>query len=398
MSERDAGRGARPVAGGPEGAGQRGHSPAQPWVLQFCHGYDGPFLDCARQYARLFAGTPYRVATVYLTGEPSSEAELGSASDEVIFLGHSSREVRGLKLAAIRELRRILRGRDFRLCIAHRFKPAYVALLAGSLPVIAVHHAFDDYRRLSRRLFAACFRRRLSLLGVSDSVRDDMRACLPAWPAERIETLYNRIDVQALQATQPDRRTARQALGLPEGAWIVGNVGRLHPDKDQATLLRGFAEALPRLPAGSLLAILGSGRLEAELKALAGTLGIDRQVRFLGQIPEARRYFRAFDVFALSSDHEPFGMVLLEAMAAGVPLIATDCGGGREVVEGVGRLFPLGDAAALAAALAQLAGLDESARDACVQAMARRLEERFSDRAVARRFWALPMIAPFLAN
>ncbi|TKD40088.1 glycosyltransferase [Azotobacter chroococcum] len=369
-----------------------------PRVLQFCHGYDGPFLDCARQYAQLFAGTPYQVTTVYLTGEPSIEAEQGSASGEVIFLGYDSQEVRGLKLAAIRALKRILHGRDFRLCIAHRFKPAYVALLASDLPVIAVHHAFDDYRRLSRRLFAACFRRRLSLLGVSDAVRDDMRACLPSWPAGRIETLYNRIDVQALKATQVDRQAARQALGLPADAWIVGNVGRLHPDKDQATLLRGFAEALPQLPAGSLLAILGSGRLEAELKALAGSLGIAGQVRFLGQVPEARRYFRAFDVFALSSDHEPFGMVLLEAMAAGVPLIATDCGGGREVVEGVGTLFPLGDAAALAAGLVRLAGLDEAARAACAQAMERRLQERFSDQAVARCFWALPMTAPFVLD
>ncbi|GAB3474422.1 glycosyltransferase [Azotobacter salinestris] len=369
-----------------------------PRVLQFCHGYDGPFLDCARQYAQLFAGTPYKVTTVYLTGEPSIEAAQGSASDEVVFLGYDSRDVRGLKLAAIRELKRILRGRDFRLCIAHRFKPAYVALLASGLPVIAVHHAFDDYRRLSRRLFAHFFRGRLSLLGVSDAVRDDMRACLPSWPAERIETLYNRIDVAALKAVQLERRVARQALELPEEAWVVGNVGRLHPDKDQATLLRGFAEALPQLPAGSLLAILGSGRLEAELKTLAGTLGIDRQVRFLGQVPEARRYFRAFDVFALSSDHEPFGMVLLEAMAAGVPLIATDCGGGKEVVEGAGTLFPLGDAAALAAGLVRLAGLDEAARAACEQAMERRLQERFSDQAVARRFWALPMTAPFVLD
>ncbi|WP_349616362.1 glycosyltransferase [Azotobacter salinestris] len=369
-----------------------------PRVLQFCHGYDGPFLDCARQYAQLFAGTPYKVTTVYLTGEPGIEAAQGSASDEVVFLGYDSKDVRGLKLAAIRELKRILRGRDFRLCIAHRFKPAYVALLASDLPVIAVHHAFDDYRRLSRRLFAGYFRRRLSLLGVSDAVRDDIRACLPSWPAERIETLYNRIDVAALKAAQLDRRAARQALELPEDAWVVGNVGRLHPDKDQATLLRGFAEALPQLPAGSLLAILGSGRLEAELKALAGTLGIDRQVRFLGQTPEARRYFRAFDVFALSSDHEPFGMVLLEAMAAGVPLIATDCGGGREVVEGVGTLFPLGDAAALATGLVCLAGLDEAARAACAQAMERRLQERFSDQAVAWRFWALPMTVPFVPD
>ncbi|MBN0387259.1 glycosyltransferase, partial [Pseudomonas aeruginosa] len=94
--------------------------------------------------------------------------------------------------------------------------------------------------------------------------------------------------------------------------------------------LRGFAAALPRLPQNSLLAILGSGRLEEQLKDLACELGIGERVLFLGQVEEARRYFKAFDAFALSSDHEPFGMVLLEAMVAGVPLIATACGGARE--------------------------------------------------------------------
>ena len=362
------------------------------WVLQFCHGYDGPFLDCARQYAALFAGTPYRVCTVYLTGAPCVEVEQGSASDEVIFLDYRSSDVRGLKLKAIRDLKRIVASRDFALCIAHRFKPIYVALLGSDLPVIGVHHAFGDYQRRSRRLFAHFFRKRLALLGVSDAVRDDMRACLPGWPVERIETLYNRIDVEAVQAGQVSREEARSHLGLPQDAWVVGNVGRLHPDKDQATLIRGFAQALPQLPAGSLLAILGSGRLEDALKTLAAELGVGDSVRFLGQVAQGRRYFRAFDVFALSSDHEPFGMVLLEAMAAGVPVIGTDCGGGREVVQGVGELFPLGAADQLAAALQRQAQLDD------LQPLRRRMHERlqqaFSDQAVRERFWSLPTIAP----
>lgn len=359
------------------------------WILQFCHGYDGPFLDCARQYAALFAGTPYKVCTVYLTGAPSAEVEQGSASDEVIFLDYSSRQVRGLKLAAIRDFRRIAASRDFALCIAHRFKPIYIALLGSDLPVIGVHHAFGDYRRRSRRLFANFFKTRLALLGVSDAVRDDMRACLPGWPAERIETLYNRIDVAALRVEQVSREVAREHLGLPQDAWVVGNVGRLHPDKDQATLIRGFAQALPQLPSGSLLAIMGSGRLEGSLKAFAAELGVSESVRFLGQVSQGRRYFRAFDVFALSSDHEPFGMVLLEAMAADVPVIGTDCGGGREVVQGVGELFPLGAPGELAAALLRQAqgGDPQSLR----QRMQERLEQRFSDQAVRHRFWSLPM-------
>jgi glycosyltransferase involved in cell wall biosynthesis len=303
-----------------------------------------------------------------------------------------------LKLGAIRDLRKIAATRAFSFCIAHRFKPAYIAMLATRLPVMGVHHAFGDYRRRTRKLFAHIFRERLSLLGVSDAVRDDVRKSLPKWPAERIQTLYNRIDIEQLQATQLPAAEAREALGLSPDAFIVGNVGRLHPDKDQATLLRGFALARPVLPENSQLVILGKGRLERELKALALELGIGSQVLFLGQVPEARRYFKAFDVFALSSDHEPFGMVLLEAMAAGVPLLATAAGGAKEVVEGVGILFPLGDDQHLAQGLAHLATLDVQQREACARLMLERLRERFSDQAVRDVFWHLPQVTRLIAE
>lgn len=331
------------------------HNPAVQWVLQFCHGYDGPFLDCARQYAALFKNTEYKVCTVYLTGAPSDEVVQGSASDDVIFLNYSSQQIRGLKLAAIKDFKRIVASRQFVFCIAHRFKPIYIALFGSKLPVIGVHHAFGDYQRRSRRWLANAFKQRLRLLGVSNAVRDDMRACLTTFKPEHIETLYNRIDVAAVQAQQVNRDAARQQLDLPREAWIVGNVGRLHPDKDQTTLIKGFAEALPALPEGSLLAIMGSGRLDETLKQLVRELGIAERVRFLGQVPQGRRYFKAFDLFALTSDHEPFGMVLLEAMAANIPVIASDCGGAKEVVQSPADRFPLGNVSALAQLLVQAA-------------------------------------------
>ena len=80
---------------------------AERHVLQFCHGYDGPFLDCARQYASLFAGTGYRVTTVFLTGVADAEVAAGCASDEVLFMEYSSKAIRGLKLGAISDLRKI---------------------------------------------------------------------------------------------------------------------------------------------------------------------------------------------------------------------------------------------------------------------------------------------------
>ena len=287
---------------------------AERWILQFCHCHYGPFLDVARQYATLFQGTSYKVLTVYLTGEPSESARQGSASDEVIFLNFSSKAVGGLKLAAICALKKVAASRNFALVIAHRAKPIYIACLATKLPVLGVHHAFGDYKRISRRWFANAFRQRLSLLGVSDAVRDDIRGRLPDWPAERIETLHNRLDVTAARTEVVPRDVARQELGLATDAIVIGNVGRLHADKDQVTLIAGFAKALPKLPAGTLLAIAGSGPLENALRQQIAQLGIADHVRLLGQVPNVRRLFAAFDLFVPSSEHEPFGMVILEAM------------------------------------------------------------------------------------
>ncbi|PKO60210.1 MAG: glycosyltransferase [Betaproteobacteria bacterium HGW-Betaproteobacteria-13] len=367
-------------------------------ILQFCHCHYGPFRDVARQYATLFRDTPYKVTTVYLTDPPNAEVEAGSASDEVIFLDYDGKDVRGLKLDAMRRLRQIVAERDIRLVIAHRFKPIYISCWATKLPVIGVHHAFGDYERLSHQLFARWFGKRLGLLGVSDAIRDDIRRGVPSWPEGRIETLHNRIDVETVRAGQIAREAARERLGLPADAFIVGNVGRLHPDKDQATLLRAFARALPQLPAEAQLVILGKGRLERTLRAQVESLGIAGKVRFLGQVPQAWQAFAAFDVFALSSDHEPFGMVLLEAMAAGVPVIATNCGGAPEVVGEVGSLFPLGDDAELARLLVEHAGWSVSRKEACAHASLTRLREAFSDEAARRRFFALPMVRDVLGD
>ena len=366
---------------------------AERWILQFCHCHYGPFLDVARQYSALFKGSEYKVLTVYLTGEAGEAARQGSCSDEVIFLDYKSRDVRGLKLGAIGALRKIIASRDIALIIAHRFKPVYIACLASTLPVIGVHHAFGDYDRAPRRWFVDLFKKRLALLAVSDVVRDDIRQRLPSWAPERIETLHNRLDVDTVRREIVAREQARQILNIPHQAAVIANVGRLHPDKDQATLISAFAKALPKLPSTALLVIAGSGPLDAELRQLVIQLGLTDRIRFLGQIPQARRLFAAFDLFVLTSDHEPFGMVLLEAMAAGVPVMTTDCGGAPEVVGRQDLLFGLRDTDRLAALLVDFfADRDGEYRRELSAYGTGRLEASFSDEVARRRFLGLPMV------
>lgn len=363
-----------------------------PKVLHLCHSYYPPFLDCARQYAALFKGSQYEVLTVFLTGKPDAEIAKGVQHGEVHFLGFKSKEVGGLKLSAIQKIRQLHQQHEFTFCIAHRVKPTYVALLATDIPVISVHHNYNDYSRWSRRILVNFYKNRLLMLGVSDSVRDDLRRDLKGWPADKIQTLYNRIDVEATQQSMLNKINARKALGIPHGHWVVGNVGRLHHDKDQKTLIAGFAQGLPKLPSNALLVIIGSGPLDPALKAQVVAFGLQEKVLFLGQVPDAKRYFKAFDVFALTSDREPFGMVLLEAMAAGVPVICSDCGGGAEVVRGSGCLFPFADTHALSEQLIA------SSHTGLTSSIPKVLQQTFSDEAATVRFWSIITQAEIAAS
>lgn len=347
-------------------------------VLQIMNHYEAPFLDVTRQYAVLFRDLPVDMVTVFLRGAPTP-AVTNAGIGKVVFLELSSGQVKGLKWRAIRAVRALQREYRFDLCIAHRYHPIKIALKSGDFPVLAVHHRFGTYTRWERRFVINRYRPRLTLLGVSDFIRDDTRSALPGWPHDKIQTFHNHIDVEALTQAMLPRAQARQELNLPAAAFVVGNVGRLHRDKDQRTLLAGFARALPSLPASALLVIHGKGKLRDALEQQARELGIAERVIFGGFVANLPARFSAFDVFALTSDHEPFGMVLLEAMVAKVPVIASDCGGAPEVVGDAGMKFPLGDADKLAAALVQTAQLTDSEREARVTRQLDRVRRLFSD-------------------
>ncbi len=365
-------------------------------VLQLCHSYGAPFADVARQWACLFEGSDFEVVTVFVTGEKDQDvAEL--VGGKVIFLENTSKDIRGLKRKQIRQVADLHSQYKFSFAIAHRFKPIFIATHIPDLKVVGVHHAFGDYERFTRRWHANSKRNQLGLLAVSNAVRDDIRGQLSKFSSQRIETLYNRVDYQTLREGLIERDEARQALGLNEDAYVFANVGRLHPDKDQKTLIEAFARVAQELPESELV-IIGTGRLESDLKAQAEATGLGDRIKLLGRVPDAWRYYRAFDSFLLSSDHEPFGMVLLEAMAAGLPLACTACGGGQEVVGDTGWIFPLGDSERLAEHMKDIAHQSGSALATIRQTMDRHVENKFTDKAVKAQFWQLPLIRDWAAQ
>ena len=197
--------------------------------------------------------------------------------------------------------------------------------------------------------------RRLStpLISRFVTVSDDLRRWLVERvriPASKIVHIYNGVDTTRFSPGPGERVRAR--LGLSVDQPVIGTVARLDPVKDQPGLLRAFALAVRQEPEAVLL-IVGDGPCRPALEALAGSLGVRRSVQFLGERSDVPDLLRAMDVFVLPSIAEGISNTVLEAMATGLPVVATRVGGNPELVEDgtTGMLVPKEDPRALATAL-----------------------------------------------
>jgi glycosyltransferase involved in cell wall biosynthesis len=201
-------------------------------------------------------------------------------------------------------------------------------------------------------------------------------------------TIPNGIDVEAVacRVRQADPAEKRRELGLEPNDFVVGNVARLQPAKGHRYLLEGFAEVRRRVP-GARLVLVGWGVLEDELKRQAESLGISAFTRFVGRRLDVPDLLATFDVFAFSSIHEGQGIAILEAMAARVPVVATDIDGIPDMVRPghSGLLVHAQDAPALAEGILRVhsePGLADRLRAGAYQVA----EQEFSVASVARQY------------
>jgi sugar transferase (PEP-CTERM/EpsH1 system associated) len=168
-------------------------------------------------------------------------------------------------------------------------------------------------------------------------------------PSRKVTQIYNGVDTAAF--CPEGREAARQALGLPADIVAIGTVGRLDPVKDH----RGLLEAFRRVAADdrAMLLIVGDGPCRADLDRQRRTLGLEQRVHLLGERPDVPVILRALDVFTLPSVGEGISNSILEAMATGLPVVATKVGGNPELVEPdvTGMLVAPQSPDALAAAL-----------------------------------------------
>lgn len=257
----------------------------------------------------------------------------------------------GFAPAKLARALRLVRGCE--LVHAHKLEgAAWGALLARAArrPLVAHEHIWhgqpDRRRTLLYRWWIGPAAKRIVCVSrvVAESVVAD------GAPSDRIRLVPNGVRLDA----RVDRGLARAELGLPPDARVVGIVARLRPQKRHEALLRAAA-ILRSAGEEFLVCIVGDGERRSELEHLATELGVGDRVLFAGERPEAARLATAFDVSVICSSFEGLPLAGLEALAAGVPLVATAVSAMPELVEdGAGVLVPPGDDRALAAAIREL--------------------------------------------
>lgn len=208
----------------------------------------------------------------------------------------------------------------------------------------------------------------------------------------RITQIYNGVDTQRFQPDPAKSRNWLPPAFRDAGLTLIGTVGRVQPVKDQATLLQAFAAMLTKQPAlrqTLRLLIVGDGPLLGELKAIAANLQIAELTCFPGALSDVPQALRALDMYVLPSLNEGISNTILEAMACGLPVVATAVGGNIELVDdGVcGRLFTPRDVPALSELLMQYVH-DVPLREAHSSAARHIAVERYSLDAMVARYAA----------
>ncbi len=306
----------------------------------------------------------WRVTAVSLEPPPD-----GPLADEFraagIGVARVARSRRGVDPVLILRLARWLRRHDAELVHTHnRMALIYGApagRLAGARMVHTKHgkNPKGGTRLAAGKLAARCVDAFVAVSPVTATVARERNEV----DERRLMVIQNGVELGRFHPDASARARVRRELGIAADAWVVGTVGRVAAEKNQALLVRAMA---PLVGPDVRLIIAGDGPLMAQLSALVDTLGVAGFVHLLGVRRDVPEILNALDVFALSSDTEGLPLVVLEAMATGLPVVSTSVGGIPAVLDDgqTGFLVPARDEAALRDRVAALTA-DPAGSRAC---------------------------------
>jgi glycosyltransferase involved in cell wall biosynthesis len=323
----------------------------------------------------------FEFETAVLRGDGELVSAFRQAGIQVHLLKAHSR----LDPFALARLVKLLRDGRYDIVHSHLFRADIfaglaVARLGEHAPLLVSTRHNDDRFFLNPFVGIAHYMvssRQDLIIAISDHIARFTVTRGVRYPA-RVRRVYHGIEPTVTEALERDGQRIRAELGLSSEDFLVGNVGRLALQKGQRHLIAAMPLLLERVPRAHLV-IAGRGDLEEYLRDLSLEVGVADRVHVLGPRRDVPALMHAMDVFAMPSIWEGFGLVLLEAMAAGRPIVASRVATIPEVVVdgATGLLVPAGDPVALAEALVRLANAPDQA-GAYGQAGRERLRTQFS--------------------
>ena len=323
----------------------------------------------------------FDVMFIYLCGGRAGEDSFEKAGHEVVYLTER-RRLRFFSLPTLFGLVRVLKQHHVDILHCHTHTPAFYGALAVALagtPVMLSHvHGLGRTRNVRRRLGnLVIFRRVAKVICVAEAVRKDVLKTNWRVDPAKLLVLENSVDYERFADVSISCREAKGKLGLCADDFVFGAVGRLTPTKGLPYLLEAFSIVRQHVPSAQLV-LLGDGPSKANLEQQAMQMPCRQAIHFLGHRPGIAELLRGLDVFVLSSVAEGMPRALLEAMAEGIPCVATAVGGIPEVFRGSDADFlaPPRDAAALAQKMilvARMSGRQRAAIGAEAQERIRRL-------------------------
>lgn len=241
----------------------------------------------------------------------------------------------GIDYLAVAKLASILRREGVNIIHCHGTAPQFYGALAGRIVrvprIIYTKHDRIPCNTKSELLMRRFLARMTSkVIAVSDDARE-VAVNVEKIPQEKVITIFNGIDTQKYRLNI-DIIAKKLEIGVSAYDFVIGIVARLAPEKDHNMLLDAFRIVRERMNQGIKLVIVGGGDLREELENKAKLLSINDDVIFLGERHDIPELLAAFNLFALSSTTEGLSITLLEAMAAELPIVATDVGGNPEIV------------------------------------------------------------------
>jgi len=282
--------------------------------------------------------------------------EMTSAAIQVHVLNRRS----GIDLTLIVKLARLIRSHHARIVNTHHFVSLFYAFWAARLtriPIIHTEHSKWEMEALtpSWNWWFSFFLNRIDLVSAVSKITYAHIKEIYNVEEKRLALVLNGIDVNLFKKGR-EKTISRESLGLRPQDIVFGTVGNLRKEKNQELLIRALAIMKDRGRSFKAL-FIGDGPCRSDLKMLATELGVEKQVIFLGIRSDVPRLYGLFDIYCLTSRFEGLPLTLLEAMAAGIPVIGTDVLGIREVIRNNenGLLVPDDEPKQLAKAILTLA-------------------------------------------